>query len=102
MRNIQVRLKGHESAQCKVFKVYDKTDTLVEIQFISYRTLVIVANKNGDGVWDLQCSGTYSRTTAKQITWFLREYFPALTYQDMSAIAGSGDIKKARLQGAID
>ena len=98
------RLKNHPYAQCEV--IIDM-DTKV-IQFISYSTLVIVCfpkgsrlNEfdiyvpNGHDITDcdymLYCSGTYSHTTRRQISWFLREYFPELSYQDMKTISEYGN-----------
>lgn len=73
-------LKDHASAQCHV-RIWDNGD----IDFISYVTRVI--SIHGDKI---ECTGTYSRTTAKQIGWFLREYMPNLNYYDMKKIVGKG------------
>lgn len=48
-----------------------------EISFFSYVTLVCRIDAEG---W-LECTGTYSQTTRKQIGWFLKEYAPEMTYQ---------------------
>lgn len=63
-------------AQCGVM---DSTDGIV---FVSYTTPVISIDDNG---W-LVCTGLYSRTTAKQIGYFLREYAPMITYQVVKKI----------------
>ena len=93
-----LRLEGHPGAQCRV-----QIEDYGVIRFISYTTEVITAipsyeddlidkdkyicvidgeNINGNYYY-IKCSGTYSRTTAQQITWFLREYFPTLSLSDM-------------------
>lgn len=62
------------------------------IDFISYTTRVItIIVENGKRF--IECTGTYSRTTAKQITYFLREYAPDLSLQDMKKIIGNGLIQ---------
>ena len=47
-------------------------------RLISYSTVII--NITPDG-W-LTCTGTYSQTTRKHITAFIREYAPRLSYYD--------------------
>lgn len=95
-----LKLEGHPGAQCRVQIEPDGV-----IRFISYTTEVILAipswregmidrdkcicvvngeDTNGD-YYFVECSGTYSRTTATQITWFLREYFPTLSLRNMRA-----------------
>lgn len=78
MTNYKVRkLSDHASAQCCV-RIYDNGD----ICFQSYRTDVLYY----DALFNrLYCSGTYSQTTRKQIGWFLRGYFPNLSYYDCKA-----------------
>ena len=104
------KLTNHPGAQCKVRLNDDGT-----IDFISYTTLVIKATpfnsvtledradldlldpagnvtpETLDNVYFLECTGTYSRTTARQISWFLREYFGDISYASMKEIAGSED-----------
>ena len=65
-------LTNHPYAQCKVRKYTDGS-----VQFISYSTPVIMVTPSG---W-LHCFGTFSQTTRRQISWFLREYFPMVSYQ---------------------
>lgn len=75
------RLNNHKSAQCHVIESENRID------FISYTTRVIsIFWENGKRM--VECTGTYSRTTARQITWFLREYAPDLNYYQMKEIAG--------------
>lgn len=47
------------------------------IHLISYTTLVCTIDNDGF----LSCTGTYSRTTIKHISAFLKEYAPTINYQ---------------------
>ena len=80
-------LSQHEHARCGVDFVGRN------IQFISYSTTVIFADRLTSGnEYYISCTGTYSQTTRKHINWFLREYFPELSYQDMKRIAETGEV----------
>ena len=72
-----MKLKKHPYAQCSV-RVYPDGSVV----FTSYSTPVIYINKDG---W-LYVSGLYSATTRKQIGYFLKEYVPALSYQDIKSL----------------
>ena len=72
-------LKGHEFAQCGI------RENKNYIELISYITPVIYVDKNTN---KLTCSGTYSATTRKHISWFLKEYYPEVSYYDVKKIAG--------------
>lgn len=50
-------------------------------ELMSYETVVI--SIDGDG-W-LTCTGTYSATTRKHISAFIREWAPLLSYYDVKA-----------------
>ena len=79
-------LRDHASSQCHVI-IEDN-----EIRFISYTTEVIrILFDRGRRL--IECSGTYSPTTRRQIGWFLKEYASDLCYYDMKAIAGEGMIE---------
>ena len=79
-----LKLKNHAGCQCRV-NIHDNGN----IDFISYTTRVITI-VNNDGNRMIECTGTYSPTTARQITYFLREYAPDLTLADMKKIVGKG------------
>ena len=81
------KLSGHQSAQCRV-NIFDNGD----IDFISYVTRVISIRKDKNGNRQVECTGTYSATTRKQIGYFLREYAPDLSYYDIKGIASKGYI----------
>lgn len=72
-----MKLKNHPYANCSVRVLLDGS-----IVFTSYKTDVIYIDKDG---W-LYVSGLYSATTRKQIGYFLNEYVPALTYQDIKSL----------------
>ena len=69
-----MKLKNHPYAQCSVRVLLDGS-----VVFTSYNTDVIYIDKSG---W-LSVSGLYTATTRKQIGYFLKEYVPALSYQDI-------------------
>lgn len=89
-----MKLKNHPYAQCSVRVLLDGS-----IVFTSYSTDVIYIDKDG---W-LYVSGLYSATTRKQIGYFLKEYVPCLSYQDIKSLYWSdrmlnihtGEIKKS-------
>lgn len=79
-------LKDHRYAQCHV-EIMGET-----ICFVSYRTPVVFIIQKPEGRF-VECTGTYSQTTRKQIGWFLKEYAPDLCYHDMKGIVGKGEVK---------
>ena len=80
------KLKDHQYAQCKV-KVYEDG----RITLISYSTEVVRAIPHSRKLssYELYCTGTYSRTTIRHISWFMDEYFGIASYYDMKDIAGT-------------
>ena len=60
------------------------------VVFVSYTTPVIIMDKDENGCRRIECTGTYSQITRKQIGRFLKEYAPDLCYADMKEIAGKG------------
>lgn len=107
---VEVKIKGHESAQARVC-IYNTG----LIEFWSYSTMVIRAtpvknfhDKDVDSIcvpvecsgipYILQCTGLYSATTRRQISWFLAEYFSHIEYKFIKGIAGeTGDVVMADL-----
>lgn len=69
-----MKLKNHPYAHCSVRVLLDGS-----VVFTSYNTDVIYIDKDG---W-LYVSGLYSATTKKQIGYFLKEYVPCLSFQDI-------------------
>ena len=82
------KLKYMPYAQCGVSVCDDGTVT-----FISYVTPVIYITRDENGDRLIECTGTYSPTTRKQIGRFLKEYAPDLCYADMKKIVGMGAVK---------
>lgn len=82
---IKTKLKNHPYCNCYV--LMDNIENPTEVDFISYTTEVIIASKVDDE-WYIQCTGTYSQTTRKQIGYFLCEYFTNINYYDIKEIAG--------------
>lgn len=72
-----MKLKNHPYAQCSVRVLLDGS-----VVFTSYNTDVIYIDKSG---W-LYVSGLYSATTRKQIGYFLKEYVPFLSFQDIKSL----------------
>ena len=72
-----MKLKNHPYAQCSVRVLFDGS-----VVFTSYNTNIIYIDKDKQ----LSVSGLYSATTRKQIGYFLKEYVPALTYQDIKSL----------------
>lgn len=66
-------INGHEHAQVKV--IVEETGT---VRLISYVTEVITVE---NGIMNVH--GLYSMTTRKHISWFLREWYPRISYQSM-------------------
>ena len=97
---LKINLKDHKSSQCHVevekhHNVCDNTDR-INLWFVSYVTGVIHAYEEPAEAeiprgFRIECTGTYSPTTRKQIGWFLKEYFPQLNYFDMKEIVPCGD-----------
>lgn len=69
------KLHDHASAQCCV-RLYKNGDICLQ----SYMTDVVYYDSTRGFLY---CTGTYSQTTRKHISWFLREYFPSVSYQSM-------------------
>ena len=80
------KLKNHPYSQCHVEVEGDTTI------FVSYTTAVIFLIKRGAKRF-VECTGTYSKTTIKQIGYFLKEYAPDLNYYDMKNIVGMGEVE---------
>ena len=90
------RLKNHQFAQCYVIES-EYSDGSKARTFISDRTPVIEVHYStklypttGS---EVKFTGTYSVTTARQITWYMREYLPDLSLADMKKIIGKGFVE---------
>lgn len=85
MKTIE-KLRNHKSSQCHVEIENGKT------VFVSYSTAVIFIITRA-GKRFVECTGTYSQTTRKQMGWFLKEYLPEFSYYDMKNIVGKGEVE---------
>lgn len=86
------KLSEHASAQCRVVLSGGA------ITLVSYQTEVVKVSRCELG-WIVSCSGLYSMTTRRHISWFLKEYFPNLNYYDIKAIAGTEDVIRLDIYG---
>lgn len=68
-------LRNHASAQCTI-RMYENGDICLQ----SYLTDVVYYDFMRGMLY---CTGTYSQTTRKHISWFLHEYFPQFSYQEL-------------------
>ena len=77
------RLNNHKYAQCHVeYNNYG-------ISLWSYSTEVIMVRYDNFKIV-MTCSGLYSMTTRRHISWFLEEYFPSISYYDIKkAVQGN-------------
>ena len=71
-------LRGHEHANAKVVFTDDGV-----LKLYSYDTEIISVDTDSTGNRQVTCTGLYSMTTRKHISWFLREYFPDITYNQV-------------------
>lgn len=69
-------LQGHKQAQAWAYR-----NDRGEWGLMSYNTKIIIVKGSR-----VLATGTYSRTTIKHIGWFLREYLPDLSYQDIKTL----------------
>lgn len=84
MTRASYKLRNHEYTKSHVEISHDENGMINLIEFWSYSTMVACAykakvferNENGESTfngvykWVLKCTGTYSVTTSRQLTWF--------------------------------
>lgn len=66
------KLYNHESCKARVEIHFDENNFVSAIELWSYNTRVCGANRVYDDKWAVFCTGTYSQTTRRQISWFSR------------------------------
>lgn len=76
-------LREHPHAQCHVEQSEFYS---LDMKFVSYNTPVLIIFNN-----EMEVTGLYSKTTRKQIGWFLKEYFPNISYQDVKKAYEKGE-----------
>lgn len=82
------RLHSMPYAQCHI-RIFQNEHDYLEVQLISYETLVCKAILTY-GELSLQCTGTYSTTTARHINRFTNEFFGRNLYYLCKKQAGKG------------
>lgn len=79
------KINGHTAAAAEVTSYYKDSNFKAAI-LKSYNTDVLAVNSAGWAV----ISGTYSRTTAQHISFYLKEYGAAVTFKDLKRAAAAG------------
>ena len=64
------KLYNHEYCKAHVEIHFDENKHATGIELWSYNTRVCGAYKTANDGWTLFCTGTYSQTTRRQISWF--------------------------------
>lgn len=67
------KLYNHEYCNAHVEIHFDENNLANKIELWSYSTCVCGAYRATNDVWTLFCTGTYSQTTRRQISWFTRQ-----------------------------
>ena len=73
----RTRLKDHTTWNATAY-VHVKNKKVVSVGLQSYRTMVIRVKDDR-----MVVSGLYSMTTRRHIGWYLKEYYPWLSYYDI-------------------
>lgn len=68
------RLKGHEQAQAHIIRDHNK------IELWSYSTKVLIYDTIDQSI---ECTGLYSMTTRRHITWFMSQFIGRYDYYDI-------------------
>lgn len=83
------KLKNHEYAQARI-EIENDGDSII-YRLVSYSTHVATVVKMSDG-WFLDCSGLYSMTTRRHISWFLDDIGSPFTFQDAKHIVETSEV----------
>lgn len=67
------KLYNHEYCNAHVEIHFDENNHAIKIELWSYNTRVCGAYKTANDGWTVFCTGTYSQTTRRQISWFSRQ-----------------------------
>lgn len=90
------KLYNHESCNAHVEIYFDENNRAYKIELWSYATRVCGAYSTQGYGWTAFCTGTYSQTTRKQISWFTRQPWQPtrpwkLSYYFFKEISGKCD-----------
>lgn len=78
--------KNHPYCQAKIYINDEAKEGEYKIVLQSYNTFVLYIDNNDI----LDCTGLYSRTTIKHIGYFLREFYPSISYYDVKNAYNKG------------
>lgn len=67
------KMYNHEYCNAHVEVQFDEDGNTTNIELWSYLTCVCGAYRSAEGIWKVFCTGTYSQTTRRQISWFSRQ-----------------------------
>ena len=67
------KLYNHEYCNAHVEIHYNDKNKPIRIDLFSYQTMVCGAFIVDNNKWTIYCTGTYSQTTRRQISWFSRQ-----------------------------
>ena len=98
------KLYNHESSNAHVEIHFDENGLANKIELWSYKTRVCGAYLTKNDGWTVFCTGTYSPTTRRQISWFSRQPWHSvrpwkLSYHFFKAICEKFD---RGIRGATD
>ena len=74
------KLYNHEYCKAHIEIHFDENNNARKIELWSYNTRVCGAYKTANDGWSVFCTGTYSQTTRRQISWFTNK--PWLSKRD--------------------
>lgn len=80
---ISRKLKRHQYSQCEVL-----SNSIGDMVFRSYTTDVLYITRDGY----VFCTGLYSKTTRRQLSWFLSEHYIGLDYYGIVNLLDRGEI----------
>lgn len=106
---IKLKLKNHPGCNHSIQVEQNRNNNLLEITFISYKTEIVKCYElpremeipNGFQIFcnpiENPKTGNFSRSTARQLGYFIKEYFPELHYSDLKEISISKDFIHGRM-----
>lgn len=80
---ISRKLKRHQYSQCEVL-----SNSVGDMVFRSYTTDILFITRDGY----VFCTGLYSKTTRRQLSWFLSEYYTGLDYHGVANMYYNNEI----------
>jgi hypothetical protein len=86
------KLKGHEGANAFEVIEFNPSGDVNSMELWSYSTMVIRIDVSDMLHPTIECTGLYSATTRRHISWFMENLHNGMNYYDMKAIAGKGKV----------